>query len=148
MGPLQTLGEIELSEYQRQTKPILNIIMRNDLASLNPGKAMAQAAHAGEAMRFKVNNAEGTDWRKLYLEWLSQAGCFGTTLVFEASEREIRQLLGASKRYDVLAGGVVDPTYPVRDGSMTHLLPLMTCAYVFGEERECRFMLGHLNLHP
>ena len=35
--------------------PVLYILMRTDLNSMNPGKAMAQASHAGSAF---ANNAE------------------------------------------------------------------------------------------
>ena len=30
----------------KETEPVLYILMRSDMVSLNPGKAMAQAAHA------------------------------------------------------------------------------------------------------
>ena len=36
-------------------KPYLYILMRTDLPSLNPGKAMAQAAHAANKMTFIVD---------------------------------------------------------------------------------------------
>ena len=38
--------------------PVLYILMRNDMKSMNPGKAMAQASHASNAF---VNTASDSD---------------------------------------------------------------------------------------
>jgi len=48
----------------------------------------------------------------------------------------------------VVAGWVHDPTYPIRDGEVTHLIPLNTCAFVFGTKAECRDTCGGFELHP
>ena len=42
----------------QETYPVLYIIMRNDLDSMNPGKAMAQASHASNAFVTKIDKED------------------------------------------------------------------------------------------
>lgn len=105
----------------------LFIFMRSDLDSLNPGKAMAQAAHAANQFWFNCVSGEAQQ------EWLDQAKYFGTTIVLDAdnyswSLHDLKNLFTASEGE---FGVVHDPTYPVKDGMTTHLIPLDTCAYLF-----------------
>lgn len=129
---------------------VLYIIMRNDLRSLNPGKAMAQASHAYGALKARVRSAIGMQTR--YLAWMNQTDQeFGTTIVLTGTEGEIDDALSWAERWaggKVLHGWVFDPTYPLRDGGVTHLIPLSTCAFVFGNKEDCEDVIGHLDLHP
>lgn len=139
--------------------PVLYILMRSDMDSLNPGKAMAQAAHAASLFAHDMetiinydkdynveeNVTRSTDIlniRKnvytkyiidLYAEWLANTGTFGTKIVLDcASEWD---LLSTCKAFDesefALTNVVKDPTYPVKDGDVTHLIDISTCGYVF-----------------
>ena len=132
------------------TDPVLYILMRNDLDSLNPGKAMAQASHAYGAFLDKARDFPR--YLDLVLAWQRQTPqLFGTTIVLEAGEGEIKWVfdkLAVSRPYSLLAGWVHDPTYPLRDGLVTHILPLNTCAFVFGEREKAASLLEHLELHP
>ncbi len=133
-------------------KVVLYIIMRGDLASLNPGKAMAQASHAYGAM---MESVEGTDNEALFLEWQAQTSqLFGTTIVLIAKDwDEVGSILHAytdtdlQRRYTV-SGAVLDPEYPVRDGTATHHIPVYTCGFVFGRKNFAGHYLNDLPLHP
>ena len=132
-----------------QNNPVFYIIMRTDMESMNPGKAMAQAAHAGEVMRYQVNRA-GNDWRAMYLQWLDQGGKFGTTIVLGASVKRMNKVLDAARQlsHHVIVGRVVDPTYPVRDGAVTHQIEVQTCSFVFGGINDAWPLLQDFELHP
>ena len=41
-----------------------------------------------------------------------------------------------------------DMANPVTDGGVTHLIPVDTCAFLFGERSELRFLTNSLGLHP
>lgn len=128
---------------------VLYILMRNDLNSLNPGKACAQAAHAANQFvgkftsRFNRTYAnERSDveieFRDLYNEWRTQTpDWYGTTIVLEGSGANIENYID-QQTPGLYNGLVIDPTYPIRDGEVTHHIPLMTCAYVFGRKSEIR----------
>ena len=50
--------------------PVLYILCRNDLASLNPGKMAAQVAHAGMDFILAINREDRENLLDLYNEWL------------------------------------------------------------------------------
>lgn len=127
---------------------ILYIIMRTDLASMNPGKGMAQASHAYGALKKHVR--ENPEVKKALLSWMGQTPQeFGTTIVLGGTPDEIHGALATGWWLDVpvAAGWVHDDTYPVRDGEVTHLIPMDTCAFVFGTKADCAKVIGHLELH-
>lgn len=143
---------------------VLYILMRNDLASLNPGKAMAQAAHASDAFNFhfegyvqeynskSVHNEFETASVLGYTEWKnSTRQGFGTVLVLEAKMKDIQPVIDIFKKMDYVAGVVHDPTYPLIDGEVVHFLPIDTCAYVFVPNKEqdgmASMLLSNFMLH-
>lgn len=142
--------------------------MRNDLPSLNPGKAMAQAAHAA--------NQFISEWghTKMAKEWKSEGGHFGTTIVLSADKKIIDTVLkkAAIRNGDVASGPVYDPEYPfyttteiaalipksklsappiVKDDNKVILFRNeLTCAYVLvanGSSNQ-KDLVGELSLHP
>ena len=120
-------------------EPVLYILMRNDLASLNPGKACAQAGHAANQFAHKVANSDNESAKRAFDEWASQVpGCgFGITIVLEASGTTIYEKVCAAQKFGLVADMVIDPTYPVRDGDVTHLINIRTCGYIFiGEDTD------------
>jgi peptidyl-tRNA hydrolase len=109
------------------SEPTLYILMRTDLESMNPGKGMAQAAHAANQFVHEYSKlSEFGDWAK-------QAEGFGTTIVLGGGNEEdiARVASDCAYREGFVAGLVRDPTYPVKDGEAVHLISLVTCAYVF-----------------
>ena len=132
----------------------LYIIMRNDLQSLNPGKGMAQAAHAGNAFVHDIEKRvpKTSPVMRAYQQWSKETHQgFGTTIVLGGSLWLINKLSNDLKKIkeDFLSGVVHDPTYPVRDGDVTHLIPLDTCFYIFcAKEGEVKDILTPFLLHP
>jgi peptidyl-tRNA hydrolase len=113
-------------------KPVLYILMRTDMDSLNPGKGMAQAAHAANAFVDSLGENPG-DHTPGYHFWSTETDQgFGTTLVVSVeNERELLNMVKSAQDADIPAGTILDPTYPVRDGRVTHALPINTCGYIF-----------------
>lgn len=145
---------------------ILYILVRNDLPSLNAGKAMAQASHASNAF---VKNASTSKAAK---EWANETDQgFGTVIVLSVNEEQLRTAINEdSHLHDVIADIVVDPTYPYivnkeiadlinptthtvppivkNDGSVVLHRKETTCGYVFGTKESCKPVVGNLQLHP
>ena len=143
-----------------ETLPTLYILMRNDMESMNAGKAMAQASHASNAFvhwvrDHEVGPKEGkpsyANQLALARKWESETEQgFGTVLVLAVNEKQMRQAVETSQAMGFVAGVVHDPTYPLRDGDTTHFLPVDTCAYVFGDRQDpmLKAVLGNFPLHP
>ena len=143
--------------------PTLYILMRTDMASMNPGKAMAQAAHAANVFtyRYTSQGLEGFDqWiGDLNLEGFPdedpdsaiQSKGAGTTITLAvSSERALNEIVEAARDDGYPAALYRDITYPVRDGAVTHLLPVITCGYVFSPCRNNMrpSSIAGLALHP
>jgi peptidyl-tRNA hydrolase len=112
----------------------LYILMRNDLPSMNPGKACAQAAHASNQFVSDLDIQTPKNWDHvldMYGEWAKSAKGFGTTIVLEASGPDIADAIECAKSKGYFAAEVWDPTYPFLDGQVIHHVNLMTCAYAF-----------------
>ena len=125
----------------------LYILMRTDMESLNPGKAMAQASHAYGAAKMAIR--KNTNLQKAFLQWMDQTEQeFGKTIVLGAEGWQITSVLADIDYHKLAAGWVHDPTYPIRDGLVTHFIPLDTCAFVFGDANDASDFLSHLKLHP
>lgn len=127
--------------------PVLYIIMRTDLKSLGPGKAMAQANHAYGALK-KVIRGD-LNLQRDFLAWMAQTEQeFGTTIVLGGTVHEIDTVLYKAARTTFMASGwVYDPTYPIEDGEVTHILPMDTCGFIFGECRDIKEITADLSLY-
>lgn len=141
--------------------PVLYILMRNDLESMNPGKAMAQASHASNAFwmhavqyingSVKVETEVGEAIADLASAWQQEtAQGFGTVLVLEVNETRMRTAATVAESLGFVSGVVHDPTYPLPDGDTCHFIPLDTCAYVFGDKNDpmLEAVVGNFLLHP
>lgn len=147
-----------LLEVKTMEQPVLYILMRTDLASLNFGKACAQASHASNAfqhyMQFEMaDDDRGPETETLYNQWAaSTSQGFGTVLVLGATEIQMRDVIMWAARSDTqcYSGIVHDPTYPLVDGDTVHFIPLDTCAWVFVDKADdiADRLMGHLELHP
>lgn len=126
--------------------PYLYILARTDLDSMNPGKMAAQVAHAANDFIFQlqkkvqtIDSASASLWKARYDAWRyddvnAKMLTFGTTIVMNGIDgdtiHDIVYRINDSGG-DHLAGTITDPTYPIRDGKITHYLPLLTTGWVF-----------------
>lgn len=120
------------------TLPVLYIIIRNDLGSMNPGKLAAQASHAANAFIFKFNEqGADTELHRAIWQWQNETvQGFGTVLVLEGGMSEIKTTIEKfNKQGNYFADVIHDPTYPILDGKVVHHIPLDTCAYVFVSDK-------------
>lgn len=144
---------------------VLYILMRDDLASLNAGKAMAQASHASNAFvaRARAYDAEynsvpvHTEQEKANIvgfdDWEnSTTQSFGTVLVLAAKMPDIKSTVDICQKLGYIADVIHDPTYPIVDGKVVHYIPLDTCGYVFVPNKEtdniASAFLRDFPLHP
>ena len=128
----------------------LYVLMRNDLSSLNSGKACAQSCHAANQCVFegRVKNHDD-DLIAILDEWEMQTECgFGTCIVLSGNIRDIETVVKNVNRVGLHAGMVHDPSYPILDGEIIHHIPLDTCAYVFGLFDEIAPFVKRLSLMP
>ena len=136
---------------ENKMTPVLYILMRTDLDSMNPGKAMAQASHASNAFVAKVFAMNGTSHNdNLYHAWNDETPQgFGTVLVLGVTESQMRTAVEVADQCEFISDIIHDPTYPLRDGEVTHFIPLDTCAYVFGDKDDeiLQSILGNFELH-
>ena len=132
--------------------PVLYILMRTDMDSMNPGKAMAQASHASNAF---VSNAEpgyNVD-EELFNAWQeSTPQKFGTVLVLGVNEAQMRTAVEVAESFGVdkfPCDIIHDPTYPLQDGDTTHFIPVDTCGYIFGDKDDpvLQSIIGNFELH-
>jgi peptidyl-tRNA hydrolase len=91
-----------------KNKYILYILVRNDLISLNPGKAMAQTAHAANHLTAEWGESDETK------EFSSRGNPFGTTIVLSVDKKTLLARIKIAERLDRAFpyGIVVDETYP------------------------------------
>lgn len=134
----------------------LYILMRNDLASMNAGKAVAQGAHAANQMTNRIQfpdtdagEEDNTVHRNWLDEWMAATNKgFGTTIVLGCTERQMRGAIEVAEMIKLPCGITHDPTYPLKDGPVLHLIPLDTCAYIFGPKVWCQIATRGLDLMP
>tara|TARA_A200000159_G_scaffold163694_1_gene190732 strand:- start:3414 stop:3791 length:378 start_codon:yes stop_codon:yes gene_type:complete len=125
--------------------------MRNDLDSLNPGKAMAQASHASNQFVHNVTSGSISIDKELYNMWSNETTQgFGTVLVLSVNEAQLQSSIMMADKHLSHCGIVHDPTYPIQDGDVVHHIPLDTCGYVFGDKDDpvITAILGLFPLHP
>lgn len=142
--------------YAEAPEPYLYILMRTDMASMNPGKAVAQGSHAANQMVFNYFGSENTSARErvrlfaksllaavdsaddvvshLLIRWLTGAQGFGTCIVLDSNGKTMKETVAACKAAGFHAEVTHDPTYPLKDGEAFHLIPMDTCGYVFGSK--------------
>ncbi len=146
---------------ENEPVPVLYILMRNDLDSMNPGKAVAQGAHAanqfGSSMEYldgrpehgPALSIEEEDLLDRYNAWRNQSSQgFGTTITLGVDERMLHLVVEAAKAAGHTADVTHDPEYPLVDGRIVHKIPLDTCGYVFGYKDKLKILLGQFDLLP
>ena len=143
--------------------PRLYLLVRNDLESMNPGKAVAQGGHAATGFMWALLGATYDDQKirrpdvqDAFNEWVHQADLarghmieeqgFGTSITLQAKPDQMREAVRYARLIGMPAAVIHDPTYPLRDGSTTHFIPLDTTAYVFAGKIAGEMLLSHLGL--
>lgn len=134
--------------------PVLYILMRSDMDSMNTGKAVAQGAHAANQFVFNLTQRPGTDTPAQHVikidqydRWKEETGQgFGVTVTLDVTGDILPRVVLFARTAGFEAGVTHDPSYPLRDGSVTHLLPLDTCGYIFGEKAVLEPLLRQFNL--
>jgi|ERR1017187_2795166 peptidyl-tRNA hydrolase len=127
----------------------LYVIVRSDLVSMTPGKAAAQATHAANQCVWEIaNSPTRTNYhtRTLLLKAWEGDRSFGTCIVLAAPIAELTKIIIQCSQHGIHSGIIHDPSYPLRDGDFTHLIPLDTCGYVFGTKEEAEPFLNRLPL--
>lgn len=146
------------------TFPVLYILMRNDLPSMNPGKAMAQASHSSnafvKAMTDSFLDSEGvpnTPVQTLFNEWqLETNQGFGTVLVLAVTETQMRTATDIAKMIGFQSEIVNDPTYPAHlDAEAAKMIssekwtmdpiPVGDKMVTFRSEDTCAYIFGNKN---
>lgn len=132
----------------------LYIIMRNDMESLTgtsdkriAGKCAAQASHASNLAIYDAKKLNLPNFNVLITEWEGNLG-FGTCIVLGANIKKIFEILNQADAETIHCGLCHDPTYPLRDGDVTHLIPIDTCAYIFGRKDDIKHLVSDLKLLP
>lgn len=125
---------------------VLYVLMRTDVPDYVPGKAMAQANHAGTQFIIRAAQFEDRSFTKHFDEWISEGDMFGTCIVLGCTHLQMKTRLGIAHGLGLLTGIVHDPTYPIRDGHTMFTAPIDTCGYVFGRKSRCSLALEGLSL--
>lgn len=143
---------------QKLHDPVLYIIMREDLWDMNPGKGMAQAAHAQALFdlyeeEMKANVAQEkyqperefleavSDWRGVNDHCLG----FGTTIVLSAPKKQWMEISMGFEHY----GYVEDPTYPYRNHyGQVFTASEDTCMWAFATNKAEVYHIKNIPLHP
>ena len=141
----------------------LYILIRNDIPSMNPGRAMAQASHAANAFIHKYGK------QKDVKQWQRQT-CqgFGTAIVLAADIVQIREIFIGLSAHKIKEE-IIDPDYaisvsseiipyiaiekigmfnPSTPGRYSFHREEITCAYIFGDSEILKPFLEDLPLHP
>ena len=145
----------------------LYIIPRTDMATMTPGRAIAQATHAATKFVFDIKHqfkfdkdSYNSELKEMLTDYLDEANGFGTTIVLKPKtefdqEAEFNQLLDAVVNdesldfvYPMIGNVVIDPEYAVKDGDHVHIVPdVVTCAYFFGDVDDMKQLLGTYELY-
>lgn len=157
----------------REPNPYLYLLIRKDLPSLNPGKAVAHGAHAANQFTFEANAAMAervSGWQVQYDRWInSTPSGFGTTITLHVNYHELRAAVKVAKALGFRAGETYDPSYPYEttheiarliqhpeefppvprgNGTVVCFRRELTAGYVFGDKDELRPVLGNFPLMP
>jgi hypothetical protein len=111
--------------------------MRDDLDSLNPGKAIAQGSHATNDFEYALSQYphEEPNLQAAVQQWRADRS-FGLCYTLAANEAQIDLAEDMAIDAGYPCGKIIDPTYPIKDGKVTHYIPLLTCGWVFVYEKE------------
>lgn len=128
--------------------PRLYLFVRNDMDSMNPGKAVAQGSHAATKFMWTIMAAKYDDQKirtrdvlEAFDTWVHSADIahgfnieeqgFGAVVTKQVGEQQLHDIIAAARSVGFPAATAFDPSYPLLDGKKLHELQLHTCGYVF-----------------
>ena len=106
-----------------QSSPYLYLLCRNDMDSMNGGKAIAHGAHAANQFTHEIDKILSQPMTKSdvdtndrlqnhYNTWLNSANGFGTTISLSMSLPEMQTVVYVAKSMGFVSALTIDPTYP------------------------------------
>jgi peptidyl-tRNA hydrolase len=123
------------------TEPRFYIIMREDLANMNPGKGIAQGSHAQAAFMWDKMHKEkfaSPVEKSAFEDWIEQGHGFGTTIVLSAPLATIEEMVAAARADHLTlysAGMVKDTSYPdINYYGKRFVHSTYTCGWFFWHE--------------
>lgn len=125
----------------------LYILCRQDIGSManNAGLLAAQATHSSNQMVFEGFRYGTQEVLDLINEWQAQTGKgFGTAITLSVDDKTLKQKIHLAQLSGIHAAITHDPTFPVRDGKVIHLVPVDTCGYILGRKGDCFDIVGDL----
>ena len=151
-------------KYPDEDGLILYIMVRNDMKSMNPGKAAAQSSHASNQFVWDLTHPKSPlsplygkhpihveMLQKLHKNWVADRRGFGTVLTLGGTLQQIGASLSRARNSgnpQILYAWVTDPDYPVVDGNVVHHVSIDTCAYLFGFLDPVQNMVNEMELLP
>lgn len=121
------------------TLPVLYLLPRTDMASMNSGRVAAQVSHAANHFVHHMAQADvreefDEETKSAYFKWSHETNQgFGTAIVLDGGKlSSIEEVYKITKAMGYQTGITVDPTYVIKDGDVVHLVPdVPTVAWVF-----------------
>lgn len=93
--------------------PYLYLLIRNDLPSLNPGKAVAHGAHAANMFADQIVHEMYAGHHDSYNRWVAESNLgFGTTIALSANRQQIESAVMIADAMGFPAGKAIDTSYP------------------------------------
>lgn len=124
-------------------EPRFYILMREDIPDMNPGKGMAQAAHAQADMTAYMETLDDYGVEEMVKLWREDRS-FGVTTVLSAELADMREMCDKIEH----SGLTTDPTYPWRNFyGMPFATEEVTAAWAFVFESKEREWMQRFNLH-
>lgn len=130
----------------------LYIVPRTDMASMTPGKTMAQVSHASNQFSFFMDNYGREEAAKHYKEWCGTKGC-GTAIILAPPKNTINQhdlfmeKLPLLRKNGLISDVTVDESYSVKDGDAVHYIPgVITAMYYFATSEISRELMPEFDL--
>jgi len=147
---------IEYIDPTENDYPVLFVIVRNDIPSMNSGKAEAHSGHA--ASKFVYDTAVGVKKpTKKVDEWLKAADGFGTQINLDGSLEDIIAIEHYLNNHTdgdhgITYSRVTDPTYPWFNPITNELMlrEEVTAFYIFGmkSNKILSTVTQHMRLKP
>ena len=120
------------------------VIVRTDMESMTSGRVAAQVSHATSELHERGKESRRHDGdNESFLEWKG-AGNFGTTIVlgYFGDPNDL-----TCDHIAEMDGFVFDPEYSIRDGNVTHKLPITTCYWTLVDTDRCPNPFPDLDLY-
>lgn len=143
-----SMAEVIMTNYR------LYVVPRTDMASMTPGKSMAQVSHASNQFSILMENNAKAGVMDLtdYDQWMGTKG-FGTAIILSANGTPrnqdvlFKEAVERLEKEGIIAGLTVDDSYSVSDGITTHYIPnVITAMFYFATSEQSRLYMPEFDL--